>query len=237
LTDNSKNILQPVIHVIIPAFNEADSIAKVIREIPADLVHTVIVVNNASTDNTGDVARAAGAAVVYEPERGYGRACLRGIEYCKTSHPRPDIVVFLDGDYSDYPEEMSHLVEPILANRADLVIGSRTSALKERGSMTIPQVFGNWLATSLLQVLYKVRFTDLGPFRAIRFPALLHLDMQDTTYGWTVEMQLKAARSKLRCVEVPVRYRKRIGKSKISGTVKGTVMAGYKILFTIFRYL
>ena len=229
--------MHPVIYVIIPAFNEAGSIAKVIREVPAGLVHGVIVVNNASNDNTGDVAGKAGAIVLYEAELGYGRACLRGIEYCKIADPGPDIVVFLDGDYSDYPEEMIHLVEPIIANNADLVIGSRKKALKEKGSMTLPQIFGNWLATTLLRALYKVRFTDLGPFRAIRFSALLGLDMRDTTYGWTVEMQLKAAKAKLRCQEVSVRYRKRIGKSKISGTIKGTVMAGYKILFTIFRYL
>jgi hypothetical protein len=145
--------------------------------------------------------------------------------------------VFLDGDYSDYPEEMISLIKPIQSGEVDLVIGSRVLGQKEKGSMTPQQVFGNWLATGLLSIFFKIKFTDLGPFRAIRFQSLLALDMKDKTYGWTVEMQLKAARKKLRCAEVPVRYRKRIGISKISGTVKGTIMAGYKILYTIFRYL
>jgi len=149
----------------------------------------------------------------------------------------PDLVVFLDGDYSDYPEELGRLVQPIIEGNADLVIGSRSLGKRERGSMTAQQIFGNWLATNLLKLLYKVKFTDLGPFRAIRFSSLLDLNMRDTTYGWTVEMQVKGAKQKLRCLEVPVRYRKRIGTSKISGTVKGTIMAGYKIIYTIFKYL
>ena len=232
-----KSQLSHIIHVIIPAFNEEKSIARVIAEIPADLVTEIIVVNNASTDQTADVAGQMRATVLDEPEPGYGRACLKGIGYCSKQHPLPDIVVFLDGDYSDYPQEMRSLVKPIVENKADLVIGSRALGTKEKGSMTTPQIFGNWLATTLLKIFFKVRFTDLGPFRAIRFTSLLSLNMQDKTYGWTVEMQLKSAKQKLRCLEIPVRYRKRIGISKISGTVKGTIMAGYKILFTIFRYL
>ena len=229
--------MTPIIHVIIPAFNEERSIAKVIQEIPENLITEIIVVNNASTDRTAEVARNAKATVLHEPQPGYGNACLKGIDYCKKQNPRPDIVVFLDGDYSDYPEEMGALVKPIIENKADVVIGSRALGNREKGSMTSQQIFGNWLATRLLKLFFKVRFTDLGPFRAIRFSSLLGLNMQDKTYGWTVEMQLKSAKQRLRCLEIPVRYRKRIGVSKISGTVKGTIMAGYKIIYTLFKYL
>lgn len=221
--------------VIIPAFNEENGIGQVLSEIPKDLVEEVVVVNNASTDDTEKIARDAGATVLREEIPGYGRACLKGIEYVRQNPP--DVVVFLDADHSDYPEEMTSVVEPILDRNADLVIGSRALGNREKGSMTPQQVFGNWLATGLLKLFYNVRFTDLGPFRAIRFDKLMAIDMQDKTYGWTVEMQLKAAKMKMNCVEVPVRYRKRIGFSKISGTIKGTVMAGYKILYTIFKYL
>jgi glycosyltransferase involved in cell wall biosynthesis len=223
-----------VIKVIIPAFNEENSVGSVVRAIPRDLVLEVIVVNNCSTDETERAAAEAGATVVHEPHKGYGRACLRGLEYLQQQPP--DIVVFLDADYSDYPEEMIHVVAPILTNHADLVIGSRALGERERGSMTPQQIFGNWLATFILKKIYGVAFTDLGPFRAIRYSSLLALQMQDQTYGWTVEMQIKAAKKKLRCQEVPVRYRKRIGVSKVSGTVKGTIMAGYKILYTLFKY-
>ena len=223
--------------VIIPAFNEENGVGQVLQEIPSGIVDEVVVVNNASTDNTEVIAREKGATVLHEAIPGYGRACLKGIQYIKDSASKPDIIVFLDADHSDYPEEIIQLIQPILDNKADLVIGSRALGSKEKGSMTPQQIFGNWLATRLLKLLYNVRFTDLGPFRAIRFDKLLELDMQDKTYGWTVEMQLKAAKKGLKCVEIPVRYRKRIGVSKISGTVKGTVMAGYKILFTIFKYL
>ncbi|MEZ0608720.1 glycosyltransferase family 2 protein [Fibrella sp. WM1] len=226
----------PVIVVIIPAFNEENSVGQVIREIPAGLVSEVIVVNNNSNDQTAVQAAAAGATVLDEPVQGYGRACLRGIAYARNRQQKPDIVVFLDADYSDYPTDMTEVVAPLLADQADLVIGSRALGQRQRGSMTPQQVFGNWLATRLMDWLYDVRFTDLGPFRAIRFDSLLALDMRDQTYGWTVEMQLKAAKLGLRCREVPVRYRRRIGHSKISGTLKGTVLAGYKILSTIFRY-
>lgn len=226
-----------IIKVIIPAFNEENGVGQVVAEIPPDLVDEIIVVNNASTDATERIAVKSGATVLREPTPGYGRACLKGIEYLKNGPSQPDIVVFLDADHSDYPEEMKMLVQPIVDDEADLVIGSRALGNREKGSMTIQQLFGNWLATRMLLILYNARFTDLGPFRAIRFTSLLALDMRDTTYGWTVEMQLKAARKKLRCVEVPVRYRKRIGFSKISGTVKGTLMAGYKIIITILKYL
>lgn len=230
-------VLKPIIKVIIPAFNEENGVGQVIQEIPKELVHEVIVVNNASTDETERVAAEAGATVLREPVPGYGRACLKGIEYLKKSNPPPDIVVFLDADHSDFPEEMRELIKPIIEQNADLVIGSRALGSKQKGSMTPQQIFGNWLATRLLKLFYKVKFTDLGPFRAVKFTSLLALDMQDKTYGWTVEMQLKAARKKMVCVEVPVGYRLRIGFSKISGTLKGTILAGYKIITTIFRYL
>ena len=228
---------KPIISVIIPAFNEENGIGQVLDEIPKEWVTEIIVVNNASTDSTEKIARGCGATVLREPISGYGRACLKGIDYLAKSSPQPQIVVFLDADHSDYPEEMIELVTPIMDNKADLVIGSRVLGKKESGSMTLQQIFGNWLATRLMLWFYGVKFTDLGPFRAIRFSSLLDLHMQDKTYGWTVEMQLKAAKQKIRCLEVPVRYRKRIGFSKISGTLKGTIMAGYKILYTLFKYL
>ena len=227
---------KPVVKVVIPAFNEENSVGKVVADIPKDWVSEVVVVNNRSTDATREKATAAGATVLDQPEQGYGHACLKGLAYLRETAP-PDIVVFLDADYSDYPEELPLLVEPIMNDEADLVIGSRALGDRESGSMTVPQVFGNWLATSLLKLFYGVKFTDLGPFRAIRWADLERLGMKDETYGWTVEMQLKAAKQKLRCTEVAVTYRKRIGKSKVSGTIKGTILAGYKILWTIFRYL
>lgn len=222
--------------VIIPAYNEENSVAKVVNDIPAELVQEIIVVNNNSNDNTVINAQKAGATVLDERRPGYGYACLKGIDYCKQLQPAPDIVVFIDADYSDHPEEMPLLVQPIISGGMDMVIGSRSLGKKEPGSMTIQQVFGNWLATSLLKWMYGVRYTDLGPFRAIRYDKLLEINMLDTTYGWTVEMQLKAARLQMKITEVPVSYRKRIGFSKISGTLKGTVLAGYKIITTIFKY-
>jgi len=229
--------VRKIIKVIIPAFNEENGVGQVIREIPSDLVDEIIVVNNASTDATERIAVGLGATVLREPVPGYGRACLKGIDYVTHCPTQPDIIVFLDADHSDYPEQMRMLVKPIVDGNADLVIGSRSLGRREKGSMTFQQLFGNWLATGLLRLFYDVRFSDLGPFRAIKFAPLLELNMQDKTYGWTVEMQLKAARKKFRCVEVPVDYRKRIGFSKISGTLKGTLMAGYKIIATIFKYL
>lgn len=227
----------PIIDVIIPAYNEEKSIAKVIGDIPSQLVRNIVVCNNNSTDKTKEVAKNAGALVVDALQKGYGYACLQGIEFIKSQNIKPDIVVFLDGDYSDYPEEMAELVKPILNKGNDLVIGSRALGNLEKGSMTPQQIFGNWLATTLIKMIYKYEFTDLGPFRAIRYDKLIALDMQDEDFGWTVEMQVKAAKYKLTCQEIPVRYRKRIGKSKISGTVKGTLLAGHKILWTIFKLI
>jgi len=226
---------QPSIKVIIPANNEAGSIAQVIREIPK-IVDEIIVVNNRSTDGTFEVAKQAGATVLNEDKMGYGNACLKGIEYIAQLTEKPDIVVFLDGDYSDYPDELAKLVAPILDNKVDFVVGARAKALQEPGSMTFQQRFGNKLATILMKYIFGSEFTDLGPFRAIRYRTLVDLNMQDKTYGWTVEMQLKALRKKVSYTEIPVRYRKRIGVSKVSGTLKGTIFAGYKILSWIFKY-
>lgn len=223
------------IDVVIPAHNEEKAIGHVLNEIPKALVSRIIVVDNASTDETATKARIAGAEVVKEDIPGYGRACLKGLRLLSESNQLPDIVVFLDGDYSDFPEYLPHLTRPILANKADLVIGSRALGNAEKGSMTVPQLFGNWLATRLIKIFFGYQFTDLGPFRAIRYSSLNALNMQDKDYGWTVEMQVKAAKHRLRCTEVPVPYRKRIGTSKISGTIKGTFLAGNKILWTIFK--
>ncbi|GAB5524543.1 MAG: glycosyltransferase family 2 protein [Roseivirga sp.] len=225
------------VKVVIPANNEEQSIGLVVRDIPKDIVSEVVVVNNASTDNTAAVARAEGATVLDEPVPGYGRACLKGISYLAAADKQPDILVFMDGDYSDYPEELGAVIAPVLNDGIDMVIGSRALGQREGGSMTFPQVFGNWLATTLMRVFYGVRFTDLGPFRAIKFDKLQEINMVDKTYGWTVEMQVKAARHKLKTTEVPVNYKKRIGVSKVSGTIKGTILAGYKIIWTIFKYL
>ena len=227
-----------LIDVIIPAYNESASIGKVIGDIPRELVRDIIVCNNNSTDATASVAAASGAIVVDQPLRGYGNACLAGMAYIKERPlvEQPDIIVFMDGDYSDYPQEMKALLSPIKEGK-DMVIGSRVKGNPDRGSLTIPQRFGNWLATRLIHMMYGFRFSDLGPFRAIRWQKLLSLDMQDKNYGWTVEMQVKALQHHLACAEVPVSYRKRIGTSKVSGTVKGSILAGYKILWTIFKSL
>jgi len=225
----------PRIKVIIPAFNEADSIGLVIQDIP-DLVEEVIVVSNNSTDQTEENARKAGASVLTETRKGYGNACLKGMDYVAAQQEKPDIIVFLDGDYSDYPEQLSAIIQPILQENIDFVIGARVDRLREEGSMTFPQIFGNWLATRLMRLFFGAKFTDLGPFRAIKYEKLLALNMEDKTYGWTVEMQLKAIKQKLSYVEVPVNYRNRIGVSKVSGTLKGAVMAGVKILGWIFKY-
>ena len=223
--------------MIIPAFNEENSIQLVIRDLPKDIIREIIVVNNNSNDATSKNAAASGAVVLNENFQGYGAACLKGINYISQKQVKPDIVVFIDADYSDVPEQMSMLVAPIIENNMDMVIGSRALGKRDHGSMTLPQRFGNRIATTLLRLLYNVSFTDLGPFRAIRYTSLMQLDMKDKTYGWTVEMQLKAAKQKFKVTEVAVDYRKRIGFSKISGTVKGTFKAGYKIITTIFRYL
>lgn len=225
----------PIIDVIIPAYNEEKSIPKVIAEIPKFVRH-IVVANNNSTDRTQQVAEGAGAKVVFEAQKGYGKACLTAMDWIKNQEIQPDIVVFLDGDYSDYPEEMKDLVQPILDGKADMVIGSRALGQRESGSMTFPQVFGNWLATKMMKYMQGAKFSDLGPFRAILWKKLLDLNMIDQNFGWTIEMQIKAHKGGLRYTEVPVNYRKRIGVSKVSGTVKGVIGAGYKIIFTIFRY-
>ena len=221
------------IAVIIPAFNEALSIGQVIQALPKSVAE-IIVVNNASTDQTAQVAKEHGAVVLDEKKMGYGQACIKGIKYLEKKPP--DIVVFLDGDYSDYPEDMDQIVAPLLKKEVVFSLGARTQNLREKGSMTPQQVFGNALACFLMRLLYQGKFTDLGPFRAIRWQTLQSLEMKDKTYGWTIEMQLKILRRKLNYIEIPVRYRKRIGISKVSGTVKGTLMAGYKILTWIGKF-
>ncbi|TNE52666.1 MAG: glycosyltransferase family 2 protein [Bacteroidetes bacterium] len=223
-----------IIDVIIPAHNEEKSIPKVLGEISKELVRQVIVVCNCCTDNTFSEAEKHGAVALEENRKGYGWACLKGMDYMKDAPP--DIVVFLDGDYSDYPEEIEMLVEPILKGEAKMVIGSRVLGEREKGSLTPQQVFGNWLATRLIRLFYGARFTDLGPFRAIDYEALKALKMSDKTYGWTIEMQIKLVKKKWPFAERAVRYRKRIGVSKVSGTVKGTVLAGIKIIFAVFKY-
>lgn len=222
--------------VIIPAYNEENSVGRVIKDIPTNLVREIIVINNNSNDKTAIVAKSAGATVLDEQCQGYGFACLKGIDYLKKMERKPDIVVFLDADYSDHPEELPQIVAPILESDVELVIGSRALGDKESGSMTPQQVFGNWLATKLIKWFYGVVYTDLGPFRAIKYDRLIDLNMCDQTYGWTVEMQVKAAKQGLKSIEIPVSYRVRVGKSKISGTIKGTILAGYKIITTIFKY-
>ncbi|MFB9051517.1 glycosyltransferase family 2 protein [Formosa undariae] len=224
-----------IIKVIIPAYNEADSIAHVIQDIP-DLVNEIIVVSNNSSDNTEKNAKEAGATVLTETNKGYGYACLKGMDYISKQDVKPDIIVFLDGDYSDYPEQLTELIAPILEDNIDFVVGSRVKRLRESGSMTVPQEFGNWLATSLMRLFFKSTFTDLGPFRAIKYNKLLNLNMIDKTYGWTVEMQLKVLKQNLSYREIPVKYRNRIGVSKVSGTIKGAIFAGIKILYWIFKY-
>jgi glycosyltransferase involved in cell wall biosynthesis len=227
---------KPKVAVIIPAFNEENAVGNVIGDIPKECVSHIIVANNNSKDATREQALKAGAIVVDEKRQGYGYACLKGMEYVKEQQLDPDIIVFIDADYSDYPEQLPSLLKPIIEDGMDMVIGSRASGNRKRGSMTIPQIFGNWLATKLIKIFYGVTYTDLGPFRAIRWSSLQEMHMKDQTYGWTVEMQLKAAKMKLKITEVPVNYRVRIGFSKVSGTVKGTILAGYKIITTIFKY-
>jgi glycosyltransferase involved in cell wall biosynthesis len=220
----------PKISVVIPAYNEEASIGYVLEEIPRDLVQEVIVVDNGSSDETSTVAKSRGAKVILEPRRGYGSACLTGISHLSEG---VDVVVFMDGDFSDYPDEIQNLLTTLWGQKADMVIGSRVLGYNQKGSLTFPQKFGNRLSTRLIKLLFGHTYTDLGPFRAIRTEALKRLRMQDRTFGWTVEMQVKALQHGLRVAEVPVSYRKRIGKSKISGTVLGTFRAGLKILWTI----
>lgn len=217
--------------VIIPAYNEEESLPSVIKDIP-DFVDELIVADNGSSDSTAEVSKKSGATVIHENEKGYGAACLKAIDYIKDKNC--DIVVFLDGDYSDFPEEMSLVIAPIINEDYDLVIGSRMIGRKEKGAMLPQAVFGNWLSTLLIKIFWNYNFTDLGPFRAIKYTALIDLNMQDRNFGWTVEMQIKAAKQKLKTFEVPVSYRKRIGQSKVTGTIKGTVEASIKILYLIF---
>ncbi len=219
------------IGVVVPALNEVEAIGRVIADIPA-WVDNIVIADNGSTDGTDQAARAAGASVVVEPEKGYGAACLAGIAALGSV----DVVVFLDGDYSDYPADMAGLVDPIAAGTVDLVLASRAIGEREAGALTPQQMFGNWLATKLIAGIWRQKYTDLGPFRAIRKSSLDKLAMADRNFGWTVEMQIKAAEQKLRILEVPARYRCRIGVSKVSGTFKGTIMAGYKILYVIGRH-
>ena len=223
----------PKISVIIPALNEEESIGRVLNDIPGEIVEEVIVVDNGSSDNTVTVSKGLGANVILEPLKGYGAACLRGISILKQD---TDIVVFLDADYSDYPQDLHTVVKPIINDNADMVIGSRMSGEREKGALLPQAIFGNKLATFLIRVFWGFKYTDLGPFRAIKYRDLLALNMTDKNFGWTVEMQIKALKKRLRIVEVPVRYRKRIGKSKITGTFSGTVRAGVKIIYTIFKY-
>ena len=227
--------MKPIIDVIIPAYNEEASIGLGLADI-TDFGSEVIVVNNNSVDDTEKVAKAAGATVLRDPQRGYGYACLKGMQYISEKSEKPDILVFLDGDHSDYPEQLTELVAPIIEKNTDFVIGARVKRLREPGAMTFPQRFGNWLATSLMTLFFGAKFTDLGPFRAIKYDKLLALEMQDKTYGWTVEMQVKALKRKYSYTEVPMKYRNRIGTSKVSGTVKGAIFAGIKILSWIFKY-
>ncbi|HLP94933.1 MAG TPA: glycosyltransferase family 2 protein [Saprospiraceae bacterium] len=228
----------PRIYVLIPAWNEEKSLPLVLNGLPANWIKQVVVCDNGSTDQTAEVAKAAGAIVIHQPERGYGNACLAGMRYLDQlpSSEQPEIVVFIDGDFSDYPEELPKVVAPILKDEMDLVIGSRMLGGMDADAMTIPQRFGNWLAPTLIRLIYGYRFSDLGPFRAIRWEALKAMQMADRNYGWTVEMQVKAAKMRLLCTEVPVQYRKRAaGQSKVSGTIKGTILAGWKIITTIIK--
>nr|AOE08571.1 glycosyl transferase family GT2 [uncultured bacterium] len=227
--------MKEAINVIIPARNESSAISKVIGDIP-DFVQEIIVVDNGSSDPTAEVAKNAGASVLHEPQKGYGHACLKGLDYLKNLNKKTDIVVFLDGDYSDYPEQMSDIIAPIIEKNIDFVLGSRKRNLSEKGAMQPQQRFGNWLATRLMTLFFNSKFTDLGPFRAIKYEVLNSLDMRDQTYGWTVEMQLKILKQKFTYCEIPVKYRNRIGVSKVSGTLKGTIFAGVKILSWIFKY-
>ena len=225
--------MAPRISVIIPVFNEEKSIGLVLDALPRGRLHEIIVVNNASTDDTAKVAWEHGAHVVYEPRRGYGSACLKGIGELDN----PDIVVFVDGDFSDYPEEIDKLVKPIIEGERDFVLGSRM-ILPHSQAALLPQArYGNKLTVFLIRLFFGGRFTDLGPFRAIRFDSLKAIGMVDTNFGWTVEMQIKALKQNFRILEIPVKYRARVGVSKITGTVSGTVKAGTKIIYTITKYL
>ncbi len=226
---------QENIFVLIPVLNEEASIGPVIKDIPRDMIREVVVIDNGSSDNSRANAAKAGATVLVEPKRGYGHALMKGIDYL--ADKSPDILLFLDGDYSDHPEEIPEVLAPILTDGVDLVIGSRELGIHEPGALLPQARFGNWLSTRLIRLFWKYRFTDLGPFRAIRYGAFQKMKMRELTFGWTVEMQIKAAKLKLKSTEVPVRYRIRVGQSKVSGTVTGSFKAGIGILRTIFSQL
>ncbi|MBT3647114.1 MAG: glycosyltransferase [Flavobacteriales bacterium] len=221
--------------VIIPALNEEASISKVIHDVPGNLVRNIVVVDNGSSDNTSANAEAAGAIVLREDQKGYGAACLKGLTHLDALENPPDRVAFIDGDYSDYPGDLIELSQLMDSKNLDLVLGERRT-LSDRGALTPQQKVGNFIATQALWLIYGYRFRDLGPMRIITFDALQRMKMTDTNYGWTVEMQIKAAKHKMAVAEIPVRYRERIGVSKVSGTIKGSFLAGYKILFTFFKY-
>ena len=221
--------------VIIPAYNEEKPIAKVIGDIPTHVISEVIVVDNNSNDNTGTIALDAGATVLFEKQKGYGAACLKGINYLKDKNP--DVVVFLDGDYSDYPEEIIDLLKHIEQDDYDFVLGSRVLGKREKGALPLQSIIGSKIAGTLIKLFWRVKYTDLGPFRAIKYKKLLELEMENNWFGWTVEMQIRAAKKNFKILEIPVRYRKRIGKSKVTGTLKGTVLASVIIMKTIFSEL
>jgi len=225
----------PTVDIVIPALNEMASVARVIGALPTGRFREVVVVDNGSTDETAKVAREAGATVVHEPRRGYGQACLTGLATLAARREPPDVVAFLDADYSDHPEELTRVVAPLADGRADLVVGSRILGNAEPGALLPQARFGNALAGWLIRRLYGIAVTDLGPFRAIRWEALTRLSMADTNFGWTAEMQVKAARAGLAYAEVPVSYRRRVGVSKITGTLSGSLRAGWKILYTVVR--
>jgi glycosyltransferase involved in cell wall biosynthesis len=223
--------------LIIPALNEEEAVGKVLADIPAEVFSEIVVVDNNSSDNTASVAAAAGASVILEKQRGYGAACMKGINYLEAREPRPDIVVFLDADYSDYPGESAALIDPILNRDYDFACGSRVLGKREKGAMKWYQLAGNAAATRIIRLFFGGKFTDLGPFRAMKFDRLLDLHMSERTYGWTMEMQIKAVKRGLKYLEVPVSYRPRIGSSKISGTLKGSLLAGYTILRSVLKNL
>ena len=223
------------ISVVIPAFNEEKSIPYVLNDIP-NFVNLIIVCDNSSTDKTSEIAKNMGAKVVFEEKKGYGNACLKAISYLRNLKDKPEIVVFIDGDYSDDPKQMKKIVDPIFYEGYDLVLGARTKSLREKNSMTAHQIFGNWLACFLMRIFFNSRFKDLGPFRAITWDKLMQLDMRDKSFGWTIEMQIKALIKNYKYKEIGVKYKKRIGKSKISGTLVGSILAGKKILYLIFKY-
>ena len=225
----------PRVFVLIPALDEEEAIGQVVTAVPRDIVTEIIVIDNGSRDKTASEAQKHGATVLNETTRGYGHALMKGISYIAPKNP--EILVFMDGDYSDYPEEIPRVIEPILEDNMDMVIGTRVLGEHEKGALLPQARFGNWLSAVLIRLFWGQRFTDLGPFRAITYNKFMALDMKELTYGWTVEMQIKAAKKKYNCTEVPVKYRKRTGQSKVTGTVLGSIKAGAGILRTIFKSL